>query len=206
VLGNYAIVLERLGRQDDALAMYERAIDADPNHANNLGNYASLLVNAERLDEAIVTYERAVAAAPDDPAALNSAALIATRLGRDDDAMTLYERAIDIDPNHANTLGNYAGLLAGRDEVGELETLARRALEFASKGEEPLELEVHFYLWARGAEAQRATHREAVDSLLDAGVRSPGWDLEKVVLAAERAGHPESAALRSAAERIASSS
>ena len=63
-LVDYAWLLENVrGDYDRAEEMYKRAIEADPDHANNLGNYAVFLKNARRdYDRAEEMYKRAVEA------------------------------------------------------------------------------------------------------------------------------------------------
>ena len=59
--GLYAIFLTDVRHDHDrAQAMYERAIDADPNHANNLGNYSQLLFATGRDKTAIALVTRAL--------------------------------------------------------------------------------------------------------------------------------------------------
>ena len=50
---------------DKAEEYYRRAVEADPNHANNLGNYATFLKNQRKdYDKAEEYYRRAVEADP----------------------------------------------------------------------------------------------------------------------------------------------
>ncbi len=67
ILGNYAIFLARRGRSKaEVQAAFERAIEADPNHPNNLSNYASAIIDLGHLDEAQRIFERALAVGPED--------------------------------------------------------------------------------------------------------------------------------------------
>ena len=54
------------GEHDRAEDLYERAIAADPDNANNLGNYATFLTDVRgEHDRAEDLYEQAIAADPD---------------------------------------------------------------------------------------------------------------------------------------------
>jgi len=129
-LGN---VYGALGRYEEALAAYQRAIDLDPKLAyphNGLGNvYAAL----GRYEEALAAYQRAIDLDPKSAYAHNGLGNVYRDLGRHDEALAAYRRAIELDPKYAlphNGLGNvYRDL--GRYE----EALAayQRAIELDSK-------------------------------------------------------------------------
>ena len=47
---------------DDAVASYEKALEADPNYSDAMNNLANALKEMEYLDEAIYYYEQAIEA------------------------------------------------------------------------------------------------------------------------------------------------
>ena len=111
--GFYALFLKTIRRDyDRAEAMYERAIKADPNHANNLGNYADFLeleTVRRDYDRAEAMYERAIKADPNHANNLGNYANFLKNVRHDyDRAQDMFERAINADPSDANILGNYA--------------------------------------------------------------------------------------------------
>ena len=109
--GLYAIFLTDVRREyDRAEAMFERAIDADPNNANTLGNYATFMWTIRHdYDQAEAMFGRAITANPNHANTLGNYAIFLTNVRGDHDrAQEMYERAIDADPNNADTLGNYA--------------------------------------------------------------------------------------------------
>lgn len=113
VLGMYASVENKQKHYDKAEEYYKRALEADPNHANNLGNYANFLKTIrEDYDKAEEYYKRALEADPNHAGNLGNYAnfLWYTRKGYDN-AEEYYKRALDIDPNHVTILGNYAMFL-----------------------------------------------------------------------------------------------
>jgi len=65
-IGNVALAAQKAGHRDEAEAeaMFKRAIEADPKHANNLGNYANFLKQQGRHDEAEAMFKRAIEADP----------------------------------------------------------------------------------------------------------------------------------------------
>ena len=62
-LGNYANFLRHVRRDNKAAEkLYLRAIDLDPDHANNLSQYATLLAEFGRFEEAGNFHRRAIQA------------------------------------------------------------------------------------------------------------------------------------------------
>ncbi|HET90452.1 MAG TPA: tetratricopeptide repeat protein, partial [Chloroflexi bacterium] len=115
-LGN---VYSALGRHDEALAAYRRAVELDPDYAtphNGLGNVYSDL---GRHDEAIAAYHRAVELDPEDAYPHNGLGTVYAALGRYDDAVAAFQRAIQLDPDDAphNGLGNVYRDLGRHDEA-----------------------------------------------------------------------------------------
>jgi len=69
----------------------------------------------------------------------------------------------------------------------------------------PLRAEIQLYRWAAGTEEHRAEARAEVLKLVDAGVRSPGWDFEPVLAVARRDGRDDVDELERAAASISTS-
>ena len=116
---------------DRAESMFERAITADPNHANSLGNYALFLRTIRHdYDRAQNMYERAITADPNHTNGLSNYAIFLTDVRHDyDRAESMFERVITADPNHANSLGNYANLLADvRHDYDRAQNMYERAI------------------------------------------------------------------------------
>ena len=129
--GFYALFLKTIRRDyDRAEAMYERAIKADPNHADILGVYADFLETIRRdYDRAEAMYERAIKADPNHANNLGNYANFLETVRRDyDRAEAMYERAIKADPNHANNLSVYAVFLETiRRDYDRAEAMYERA-------------------------------------------------------------------------------
>mgnify|MGYP000905832469 CR=1 FL=1 len=98
LLGLYAFFLvDMLHDNDRAEAMFERAIDADPNNANNLGNYAIFLKNVRReYDRAQEMYERAIDADPTDAVSLGNYSQILFATDQNEAAIVLATRALSL--------------------------------------------------------------------------------------------------------------
>ena len=129
-LGN---VYDDLGRYDDAIAEYERAIELDPKDAyphNGLGN---VYFEVGRYDDAIAEYERAIELDPKDACPHNGLGSVYYEVGRYKEAIAEYKRAIELDPKFAlphNGLGSVYYELGRHDEaIAEYE----RAIELDPK-------------------------------------------------------------------------
>jgi tetratricopeptide (TPR) repeat protein/CHAT domain-containing protein len=152
LLGNYARVLERLGRTEEAEALYRRDLaisekingPVHPHVATVLNNLAAFLSNTKRVTEAEALYRRALAIrerinGPDDAkvgTALNNLALLLESTNRVAEAEAMLRRAIAIEerffgPDHpklATALSNLALLTYRAGQLDEAESLMRRAL------------------------------------------------------------------------------
>jgi Flp pilus assembly protein TadD len=99
-----------LGRQEEAIAAFQRAIELDPNAAaphNGLGNvYRDL----GRQEEAIAAFQRAIELDPTNAISHNGLGEVYRALGRLEEAIAAYERAIVIDPDFAYPYGGLAGV------------------------------------------------------------------------------------------------
>jgi tetratricopeptide (TPR) repeat protein len=188
--------------------MFKRAVEADPNHANNLGNYAVFLQNIRRdYDAAEAMFKRAVEADPNHANHLGNYAVFLQNIRRDYDAAeAMFKRAVEADPDHANTLGNYAQMLLARgDSINGYEYLGRAVAALGTEARLDLHAELAFCEFAHGADpaARRVALEKLKELVLAKGARSPGWDLSRNVERAVHDGHPEAAWLAKLASVIA---
>jgi tetratricopeptide (TPR) repeat protein len=96
------LALRRMGRNDEALAVYEAALLRAPEHPDLLGNYGNALKDAGRSKEALACYERALRQAPGLAwLHINRANLLA-ETGSSEGAVAGYEEALRIDPGRGD--------------------------------------------------------------------------------------------------------
>jgi tetratricopeptide (TPR) repeat protein len=111
--------------------LYQRAIEADPTHANIIGNFAAF-VHYERkeMERAEQLYERAIDIGPTEASIIcNFAILMETERNDLDRAEKLFTRAIDIAPQRADIIGRFANFLAkARKEAQRAEEMYMRAI------------------------------------------------------------------------------
>lgn len=105
-----AIVQARLGRANDALASYDRALAVRPNDADALNNRGIVLQQLNRLDEALASYAEALTLKPKNANTLYNRGNALGKLKRFEEALASYERALAVQPNHVAALINRAAI------------------------------------------------------------------------------------------------
>ena len=100
-LMNRGSILHDLGRGEEALASYDKALAIKPDHAVALCRRGHALYHLDRLAEAIANYDRALEIAPDDAETLNVRGLALRRLQRFEEALASCDRALAIKPDLA---------------------------------------------------------------------------------------------------------
>src|SRR5262249_48045570 len=96
----------RLGRGNEALATYNRALRLRPNDAVAINNRGVVLQQLQRFEEGLASYERAIALKPDFVDALYNRGATLQALRRFEDALGSYNRALALRPEHAAALHN----------------------------------------------------------------------------------------------------
>ncbi|MFZ1232150.1 MAG: CHAT domain-containing protein [Thiofilum sp.] len=197
---NYADFLaDQKGDYAKAEELYERALEADPKHANHLGNYALFLANQKGdYAKAEQMYERALEADPKHVNNLgNYAYFLEYQKGDYEKAKFMYERALEADHNDANIGGNYAKLLfiLRQDE---------KALDYLNQAEAQdnlvpdLQLELAFYRYAHCSPYSL----QPIKKLLQNGARSLGWNLNANITRAQQDHHPQAELVAAIAQVI----
>jgi tetratricopeptide (TPR) repeat protein len=90
-----------LGRYEEAVADYSRAIELDPRHARDLSNRGKLYRDLGQLDKSLDDVSRAIELDPKYVRAWINRALIYLDLGQRDKAVADLSRAIEVDPKYA---------------------------------------------------------------------------------------------------------
>jgi tetratricopeptide (TPR) repeat protein len=92
------LVLDRLGRESEAVAEYERALARNPNHRDALNNLGVVRARQGRIRDAIRHLERLVAVDPDNPDAHTNLGTLFVAERRLQEAEHEFRQALDRDP------------------------------------------------------------------------------------------------------------
>jgi tetratricopeptide (TPR) repeat protein len=111
------------GRSDEALAVFQRAIDADPRFTWPHHNIGRLYMAQQDYDQALVWLTRALEVNPDHWRALYNFGITNHRLRRYPEALAAYRKALAISPDDADLHANVAWVLIrlGEQVEGERE-------------------------------------------------------------------------------------
>lgn len=97
-LYNKGISLSHLGREEEALTCYDRALEIDPRNADAWYDKGLTLFNLGRLDKSLACYDRALAINPRYALAWNNKGLTLAISGRFQEALNCLTKALEIDP------------------------------------------------------------------------------------------------------------
>jgi len=185
IAGNFANLLGELGAHDQALALYGRALAADPGFRDARYNRALLLQKLGRLAEALADFEAIGAAGAADAKVDSARGGVLVQLKRFDEAGEAYDAALRADPLRLTALHGRARVAMERGEQGASEFYGR-ALE-----RKPGDLDLLLGL-AESLEAEGEAR--GLELLSDAVARNPNWVMGHEVLARMRSEAGEGAA------------
>lgn len=93
-------------RYDQAISLFNRVLQLNPDNADALSNMGFCLYSSGRLDLALKTYKLALHLAPGEPSIMRGIANCLESQGHFDEATTLYEDMLAADSNNAQWLYN----------------------------------------------------------------------------------------------------
>ncbi len=130
------IALVRLGRHQEGLSCFERALTIRPDSIDALANHATTLLELRQFEPALAELERAVAIDPGHPVSWNSRGNALVGLGRFREAVESYDRALAIYPDFPDARQNRLIALGEltRGGPGFAETLCAQASELMQTG------------------------------------------------------------------------
>ena len=123
-----AMLLLQNEQLDEAQALYQRILEAAPDHPDAL-HFAGVLAHQQgRSEEAIGLIEKSLAIAPGRADCYSNLGIIYKSMGRLEEAVGACERAIVIDSGHANAHSNLGVLQRARGRAAEAEAAYRAAI------------------------------------------------------------------------------
>ncbi|MDI6768385.1 MAG: tetratricopeptide repeat protein [Anaerolineales bacterium] len=106
---NLGVVYSALGRSDEAIAEFQKAIQLDPKLAHPHNGLGNVYPDLGRSDDAIAEFQKAIQLDPQDAAPYYGLGNVYYDLKRYDDALAANQRAIQLDPNNPYAHNNLAG-------------------------------------------------------------------------------------------------
>ena len=115
--------LEALGRDDEALACYEKAVTINPGYAEAWASHGHILQKQQIDEAALRSLDKALELRPGQLTAAADRAVVLHRLRRYAHAVEAYDQVLAIDPNNAEALAKQGAAL---NELGEYERAVDR--------------------------------------------------------------------------------
>ncbi|HLG83344.1 MAG TPA: tetratricopeptide repeat-containing glycosyltransferase family protein [Bradyrhizobium sp.] len=100
--------LLNLGRRDDAVRVFDAAVQLKPDDAGLWSNLANALIEAGHVSDALLCLARAHQLDPQNPKVRNDLGHGFMLLGRHEEALDWFDRALEIKPDSVETLNNKA--------------------------------------------------------------------------------------------------
>ncbi|NLA38882.1 MAG: tetratricopeptide repeat protein, partial [Methanomicrobiales archaeon] len=126
---NKGLALRKLGRYDEAIQCYDRALEIDPKNAKAWSSKSYALWNLGRNAEAIQCSDRALEIDPKNVDAWNDKGIALINLDRNAEAIQCYDRALEIDPEYTHAWNNKGLALRNLGRYDEAIRCYDRALE-----------------------------------------------------------------------------
>lgn len=130
VLSDRGNVLRDLGRHEEALASYDRALRLKPDYAKAFYHRGNTLLKLKRPEDALASYDRALKLRPDYADALYNCGVALQSLKRPQEALARYDRALQFKPEDAEALNNRGNALLDLRRPDEALISYDRALTF----------------------------------------------------------------------------
>jgi tetratricopeptide (TPR) repeat protein len=103
-LVNLGAALRQLGRLEEALQVFDRAVQLRPDDGEMWMNLGKALVDVNRQADALLTFQHVLKLNPDHWDAANRAGILLHGLGRVEEALSYFNLCDRIQPNHVPTL------------------------------------------------------------------------------------------------------
>jgi len=131
ILSQCARAKQALGRDDEALLDFERALQANPGNALALFYRADLLAGRERLVEALESYQRLSQVAPAYGEGWFRRGNLLWRMDRLEEALASFRQALECDPNRFGAAFNSGTMLLKLERYDEAYAAFQKAADLA---------------------------------------------------------------------------
>ncbi len=128
-LTDQGVAMRKDGKYNEAIALYDQALELNPNYVLALADKGNALCSLGKYDEAIICYDKALEINPNYVAALADKGVALNSLERHMDALVPLDRAIELNPEHFTALAEKGTALAGLARYEEALEYYDHALE-----------------------------------------------------------------------------
>ena len=118
-----------LGRMEQAVASYAKALQIKPDFADAHHNLGIVLTNLGKPEEAVASYNKALQIKPDYAEAHHNLGIVLTNLGKPEEAVASYNKALQIKPDYADAHNNLGNALNDLGKPGEAVASYNKALQ-----------------------------------------------------------------------------
>jgi tetratricopeptide (TPR) repeat protein len=125
------LTLSNLGRNEEAIKCYNKALQINPRDASAYYNKGNALSDLGRNEKAIDCYDRALEINPQHGGAYNNKGTVLSKLGRYEEALECFDKSIEIDPYDAYAYNNKGLALSALGRKEEAITCFDKAIEMA---------------------------------------------------------------------------
>ncbi len=129
VFSNYGLILQGLGKLQDAELSCRKAIEINPNFTQAHSNLGNILKDLGQLQEAELSYRKAIELNPNFAEAHLNLGTILKDLGKLQDAELSCRKAIEIKPNFADAHLNLGTILKDLGKLQDAELSYQKAIE-----------------------------------------------------------------------------
>jgi len=126
---NLGVALLDMGRRDEAVADFERAVEIRHDHVEAHYNLGNALLQMGRVDDAIAHFQKALEFDPGFEKAHNNLGNALLQEGRVDEAVAHFNRALEINPGLADAQNNLGNAFAQVGRMGDAAAHYREALK-----------------------------------------------------------------------------
>jgi serine/threonine-protein kinase len=131
---NLGRALYDLGRMDDAIISYQKALELEPKYAAVHSELGRALMHTGQRDEAIACWRKAIEVDPTFALAHNNLGAALCDSKHDyDEAIASFKKALELDPNYAPAHLNLGNALKSKGQVDEAIVCFRKVIELAPK-------------------------------------------------------------------------
>jgi len=125
---NLGMVLQKSGRDTEAIEQYTQSLRINPQNAEAHYNLGDVYSQVGRINDAIGQFEQALRIRPDFAEAHNNLGVVLTRAGKVPEAIGQFEQALRVDPNYAEAHLNLGLALAQAGRMTEAQEQWEQAL------------------------------------------------------------------------------